>query len=242
MGSSYLAAIVLRSTRCRIAIRCLSDMRSLICCMQAGEQLRTAILSGSAFQNVQQLFRGLLIMHANLKSHVYTYTFAFPFLKLAQPFQVISCTPVGTALPQHTSAVVAALKTTGAPMLIKNLHSTEDATLELEVLPWGTLFGASGGAGEWPKGATVVALDTSSHNGVLGWPLRNVCALLATHFPGKAVEVLALRMERGAVSAAQSLLLGVQLPDAADAEHAAVAGWQSMVLNQVCYALMLQRL
>lgn len=205
--------------------------------MQAGERLRTAIVSGSAFQNVQQLFQGVLVMHANLKSHIYTYAFAFPFLKLAKPFQLLSCTPAATALPQHTAAI-AALKMNGAPMLIQGLRDTTVASSgALELLPWKTLSGASGDVGEWPQGAAVVALDTCSHNGVLGWPLRNACALLAAHFPGKVIEVLALRMERGAVSATQSLLLQVHLPDAADAAHAAVAGWHSTVLNQACILL-----
>jgi hypothetical protein len=203
-------------------------------CVQAGEQLRTAILSGSAFRNVQQLFQGILVMHANLKSHVFTYSFAFPFLKLAQAFQLVSCAPLPTALP-HASAAIASLRSNGSPMLVKHLHghNTEGTAHTLEVLPWTTLSGESGGAAEWPEGATVVSLDTCSHNGVLGWPLRNVCALLATYFPGKVVEVLALRMERGAISPAQSLLLEIQLPESAGAEHAAVAGWHSTELNQV---------
>ena len=180
-------------------------------------------------------------MHANLKSHVYTHAFAFPFLKLTQPFQLLSCAPLATALPQHEAAI-AALKTNGAPMLVKNLraHSTGDSSGNFEVSDWSKLSGASGGTGEWPEGVTVVAQDTCSHHGVLGWPLRNVCALLATHFPGKEIEVLALRMERGSVSPSQSLLLRVRLPNAADAEHAVVAGWHSTVLNQVCFLLMPQ--
>jgi hypothetical protein len=204
--------------------------------MQAGGQLKTAIMSGAAFQNVEPLFRGVLILHADLKTQTYTYAFAFPFLKLAQPFQLLSCKPVATAVPQLTAAALSHLNTIRSPMLIKNLHKNcaEGASDALQLLPWGNLSDVSASAGGvWPQDLTVVALDTCSHDRVLGWPLRNICALLTAHFPGQVVEVLAVRMERGVVSAAQSLLLAVQLPAAVDMEQAAVAGWQSTVLDKV---------
>lgn len=203
--------------------------------MQACENLREAIISGSAFQNVQELFRSLLIVHANLKSHVYTHAFAFPFLKLAQPFKLLSCAPAASALPAHTAAELATLYKCGEPILVQNLplDRTTAASTQLEVLPWSALSKGSEGSETWPEGATVVMADTSCYGGVLGWPLRNLCALLATHFPGRVVDVVAIRTERGTVSVTQSLLLKILLPESPDTEHAAAAGWHSTTIDQV---------
>jgi hypothetical protein len=82
----------------------------------------------------------------------------------------------------------------------------------MQIEPFGALASVRGG--KWPEDAAVAAIDTSSYDGVLGWPMRNLCTLLATHFPGATVPIVALRASMGQLSAEHSVALRVRLPDA----------------------------
>lgn len=100
----------------------------------------------------------------------------------------------------------------------------------MQVTPFSDLGGLArpaGGAREWPEGLTVALLDTSSHAGVLGGAARNLLALLATHFPGATVRLLALRAALGTLSAEHSQLMTLRLPDGMHAASAPLLGWES---------------
>lgn len=88
-------------------------------------------------------------------------------------------------------------------------------------------------AGQWPASAHVAVLDPSPHDGVPGWPARNLLALLSHHLPGQRVRVIALRAAHGKLSAERSWHFAVQLPEAglassSGATEAAVkvGGWE----------------
>jgi Ubiquitin-like modifier-activating enzyme ATG7 N-terminus len=93
--------------------------------------------------------------------------------------------------------------------------------------------------GAWPADAAVALLDTSSYEGVLGWPFRNVLALLASNFHGQDVAVVALRTAQGQLDVDHSQVLHVRLPDlpAAWAEDscrsAVMPGWEGASGGQV---------
>ena len=85
--------------------------------------------------------------------------------------------------------------------------------------------------GRWPDGCALAALDPSPHDRVLGWPLRNCVALLAAHFLGQVITLIALRSLRGRPNADKSLRFKIRLPGGGDEGRAVppvrVGGWEA---------------
>ena len=85
--------------------------------------------------------------------------------------------------------------------------------------------------GTWPADAAIAAPDPSPHDAVLGWPFRNLVALLATMFAGEVVTLVGLRSVMGTVDLRQSWRVAVQLPEScfgADGGCPRVAGWEAV--------------
>lgn len=77
--------------------------------LQAGEALRSSIASGAAFDDPSVLWKGLLLVYADLKRHSYSYCAAFPYLKLPQSCGVLRCQPLNAAYPDAAPAMIEAL-------------------------------------------------------------------------------------------------------------------------------------
>ena len=83
--------------------------------------------------------------------------------------------------------------------------------------------------GSWPEDFAVASIDPSPHDSVLGWPMRNHIALLAQHFAGQQVPLIALRCAHGLFHASVSWQVVVKLPCSTDngpPSLAKVAGWE----------------
>lgn len=77
--------------------------------LQAGDALRDSITSGTAFDDPAVLWRGLLLVYADLKRHSYSYCAAFPYLKLPQQCTLQRCQPLAAAYPDTAPAIGQAL-------------------------------------------------------------------------------------------------------------------------------------
>lgn len=55
------------------------------------------------------LWKGLLLVYADLKRHSYSYCAAFPYLKLPQSCGVLRCQPLNAAYPDAAPAMIEAL-------------------------------------------------------------------------------------------------------------------------------------
>eukprot|EP00892_Ulva_mutabilis_P003533 jgi/Ulvmu1/1551/UM110_0014.1 len=195
---------------------------------EAGHTLRSSISSASAFEDPDVLFHGLLLLHADLKRHVYSHCAAFPYLKLPQACAIVKCQSVAAALPDAAQAAIQALSQQAQWPALVSLDT--DTPSKPKVTPFSDLARAlqEGGASpQWPQGLIVATLDTSSHAGILGGATRNLLALLAQHFPAATVQVLALRAAHGALSPEHSQLLELKLPEGMNADSAPLLGWES---------------
>lgn len=92
-----------------VTLCCLHSGEAAPMLPQAGGDLRISITSGAAFDEPAVLWKGLVLVYADLKRHCYSYCAAFPYLKLPQPCRLQQCQPLSAAFPDHAPAIVQAL-------------------------------------------------------------------------------------------------------------------------------------
>ena len=172
------------------------------------------------------LARFILVVHADLKTHQYTYWAAFPAVKPPAALAGAPPRPLDEALGASAAAAVAA----AATRLLRPQgggDGDEDTPPSPPPPAFCVTLGDDGTAAASPLADLFCApppstrrllafWDTAASPSAPGWPLRNLLLAAAARAPpqlgARRVLIGALRARRGVVDAAASLALDVSLP------------------------------
>ncbi|KAK9905456.1 hypothetical protein WJX75_000196 [Coccomyxa subellipsoidea] len=209
------------------ALHPLERRRALI--QESADRIWRDIRSGAAEADPALLSRFLLISYADLKLFRFYYWFAFPAIKPPQPVMVRSVQPMQQALGEDLSKGVAEscnqwLSSGGGRPLFWLLRIAEDNSVESVPLSSWQEAASSG------ERVVLAYADHSNLQSNPGWLLRNTLLMSAARWRVPDLEVACLRLRRGLVDTAASLLLSVSLPHIpegwGEAETPAAFGWE----------------
>nr|CAD7423255.1 unnamed protein product [Timema monikensis] len=174
-----------------------------------GQTIWEHITSGKVFENPTLLVSFLLLTHADLKKYHFYYWFAFPAVK-SVPTTYIN-------KPQNISEVFSQRQLSLLEKAVQdvedwNLYSAFLLDVDSENVCLRLLREIKTKLGHY-----VGFCDPSMSPEYPGWPLRNLLALLAYHFPeliGIEVNIICLRLSlsKGIRTANASVVLSVKLP------------------------------
>nr|CAD7400005.1 unnamed protein product [Timema poppensis] len=174
-----------------------------------GQTVWEQITSGKVFENPTLLVSFLLLTHADLKKYHFYYWFAFPAVKSVPTTYINKPQNISEVFSQHQLSL---LEKAVQDVEDWNLYSAFLLDVDSENVRLRLLREIKTKLGHY-----VGFCDPSMSPEYPGWPLRNLLALLAYHFPeliGTEVNIICLRLSlsKGIRTANASVVLSVKLP------------------------------
>nr|CAD7592672.1 unnamed protein product [Timema genevievae] len=174
-----------------------------------GQTVWEHITSGKVFENPTLLVSFLLLAHADLKKYHFYYWFAFPAVKSVPTTYIKKPQNISEVFSQHQLSL---LEKAVQDVEDWKLYSAFLLDVDSENVSLRLLREIKTKLGHY-----VGFCDPSLSPEYPGWPLRNLLALLAYHFPeliGMEVNIICLRLSlsKGIRTANASMVLSVKLP------------------------------
>nr|CAD7440986.1 unnamed protein product [Timema bartmani] len=174
-----------------------------------GQTVWEHITSGKVFENPTLLVSFLLLTHADLKKYHFYYWFAFPAVKSVPTTYIKKPQNISEVFSQHQLSL---LEKAVQDVEDWKLYSAFLLDVDSENVCLRLLREIKTKLGHY-----VGFCDPSLSPEYPGWPLRNLLALLAYHFPeliGMEVNIICLRLSlsKGIRTANASMVLSVKLP------------------------------
>ncbi|CAG2065230.1 unnamed protein product [Timema podura] len=174
-----------------------------------GQTVWEHITSGKVFENPTLLVSFLLLTHADLKKYHFYYWFAFPAVKSVPTTYIKKPQNISEVFSQHQLSLLekAVQNVEDWKLYSAFLLDVDSENVSLRLLR----------EIKTKLGHYVGFCDPSMSPEYPGWPLRNLLALLAYHFPeliGMEVNIICLRLSlsKGIRTANASMVLSVKLP------------------------------